>query len=230
MKLEFDPAEYLPLREVVFKTLRNAIIHGELKPGERLMEEKLAKSLEVSRTPVREAIRMLELEGLVVMLPRKGAEVARITVEDLEEALEVRMAIEDLSVRLASLRIDEEGKEKLRKAAAAFDAALEQKDVVRIVEKDERFHDVIFEATKNRRLINLAHNLREQVYRYRYEYVKDFSSHDKLSREHTRIMEAILNGDVVRAQQAMRGHIYDQQQRVIQIIQLENGDLLPEEL
>ena len=85
MKLEFDPAEYLPLREVVFKTLRNAIIRGEMKPGERLMEEKLAKSLEVSRTPVREAIRMLELEGLVVMLPRKGAEVARITVEDLQE-------------------------------------------------------------------------------------------------------------------------------------------------
>ena len=117
MKLEFDPAEYLPLREVVFKTLRNAIIHGELKPGERLMEEKLAKSLEVSRTPVREAIRMLELEGLVVMLPRKGAEVARITVEDLQETLEVRMAVEDLAVRLASLRIDEEGKAKLRKAA-----------------------------------------------------------------------------------------------------------------
>jgi DNA-binding GntR family transcriptional regulator len=106
-------------------------------------------------------------------------------------------------------------KEKLRKAAAAFDAALEKKDVVRIVEKDERFHDVIFEATKNRRLINLAHNLREQVYRYRYEYVKDFSSHDKLSREHARIMEAILEGDVVKAQQSMRGHIYDQQQRVI---------------
>ena len=148
MKLEFDPAEYLPLREVVFKTLRNAIIRGELKPGERLMEEKLAKNLEVSRTPVREAIRMLELEGLVVMLPRKGAEVARITVSDLQEALEVRMAIEDLSVRLASLRIDEEGKEKLQKAAVDFDAALEKKDVVKIVEKDERFHDVIFDARR----------------------------------------------------------------------------------
>ena len=187
------------------------------------MEEKLAKSLEVSRTPVREAIRMLELEGLVVMLPRKGAEVARITVDDLQEALEVRMAIEDLAVRLASLRIDDEGKAKLQKAAEAFDAALEKKDVVKIVEKDERFHDVIFEATKNRRLVSLAHSLREQVYRYRYEYVKDFSSHDKLSREHARIMEAILEGDVVKAQQAMRGHISDQLQRVIEIIMLETG-------
>ena len=228
MKLEFDPAEYLPLREVVFKTLRNAIIRGELPPGDRLMEEKLAKNLEVSRTPVREAIRMLELEGLVVMLPRKGAEVARITVTDLQEALEVRMAIEDLSVRLASMRIDDEGKKRLIQAKEAFDAALLKKDVVKIVEKDERFHDVIFEATKNRRLINLAHNLREQVYRYRYEYVKDFSSHDKLSREHARITEAILAGDVVKAQQSMRGHINDQLQRIMEMIEMENEMLKPE--
>ena len=223
MKLEYDPAEYLPLREVVFKTLRNAIIRGELPPGERLMEEKLAKTLEVSRTPVREAIRMLELEGLVVMLPRKGAEVARITVSDLQEALEVRMAIEDLSVRLATMRIDEKGKEDLIRARDAFDAALAKGKVETIVEKDERFHDVIFEATKNRRLITLAHSLREQVYRYRFEYVKDFSSHDKLSREHARITEAILEGDVVKAQQAMRGHIYDQLQRIMEMIEIENG-------
>ena len=221
MKLEFDPAEYLPLREVVFKTLRNAIIRGELKPGERLMDEKLASSLEVSRTPVREAIRMLELEGLVVMIPRKGAEVARITVSDLQEALEVRMAIEDLSVRLASLRIDEDGKKRLIKAKEAFDAALAGKKVETIVAKDEAFHDVIFSATQNRRLVNLAHNLREQVYRYRFEYVKDFSSHDKLSREHARITEAILEGDVVKAQQAMRGHIADQLQRIMDMIQEE---------
>ena len=171
---------------------------------------------------------MLELEGLVVMLPRKGAEVARITVTDLQEALEVRMAIEDLSVRLASMRIDDEGKKRLVQAKEAFDAALLKKDVVKIVEKDERFHDVIFEATKNRRLINLAHSLREQVYRYRYEYVKDFSSHDKLSREHARITEAILAGDVVKAQQSMRGHINDQLQRIMEMIEMENEMLKPE--
>ena len=75
--------EYLPLRDVVFQTLRQAIITGEFAPGERLMEITLAERLGVSRTPVREAIRKLELEGLVVMIPRKGAEVARITEERL---------------------------------------------------------------------------------------------------------------------------------------------------
>ena len=75
--------EYLPLRDVVFNTLRNAILTGELSPGERLMEIKLADKLGVSRTPIREAIRKLELEGLVVMEPRKGAHVAQITEKDL---------------------------------------------------------------------------------------------------------------------------------------------------
>ena len=80
--------EYLPLRDVVFQTLRQAILRGELKPGERLMEIHLAQKLGVSRTPVREAIRKLELEGLVLMIPRKGAVVAEITVSDLEDVLE----------------------------------------------------------------------------------------------------------------------------------------------
>ncbi len=74
--------EYLPLRDVVFNTLRQAILRGELKPGERLMEIHLANKLGVSRTPIREAIRKLELEGLVLMIPRKGAEVAEITEEE----------------------------------------------------------------------------------------------------------------------------------------------------
>lgn len=110
MDLRLNMDEYLPLREVVFKTLRNAIVHGEFEPGERLMEVTLAKRLGVSRTPVREAMRMLELEGLVVMIPRRGAEVARITTKDLSDALEIRMALEDLAAGLACKRIDDEGK------------------------------------------------------------------------------------------------------------------------
>ena len=69
--------QFLPLRDVVFNTLRQSILRGELKPGERLMEIQLANQLGVSRTPIREAIRMLELEGLVIMIPRKGAQVAK---------------------------------------------------------------------------------------------------------------------------------------------------------
>ena len=121
--------EYLPLRDVVFNTLRQAILRGELKPGERLMEIQLANKLGVSRTPIREAIRKLELEGLVVMIPRKGAEVAKITVRDLKDALEVRMAIDSLSVKLACERLDENDKTEIKQACVAFREAVKSKNV-----------------------------------------------------------------------------------------------------
>ena len=79
LTLSMSNYQYMPLRDVVFHTLREAILRGDLKPGERLMEIKLANRLGVSRTPIREAIRMLELDGLVIMVPRKGAQVAQIT-------------------------------------------------------------------------------------------------------------------------------------------------------
>ena len=88
MDFEVNMNEYLPLRDVVFNTLRKAILRGELKPGERLMEIQLANKLGVSRTPIREAIRKLELEGLVLMIPRKGAEVAQITEKNMQDVLE----------------------------------------------------------------------------------------------------------------------------------------------
>ena len=106
--LEMHMDEYLPLRDVVFNTLRRAILKGDLKPGERLMEIALAEKLGVSRTPIREAIRKLELEGLVVMAPRKGAKVASITERDLNDVLEVRKGMEELAIRLACERITPE--------------------------------------------------------------------------------------------------------------------------
>jgi DNA-binding GntR family transcriptional regulator len=161
---------------------------------------------------------MLELEGLVVMIPRRGAEVAKITVKDLRDALEVRMSLEALSVRLACERIDEAGKEQLIEASMQFKEAINSKLVPAIVEGDERFHDVIFSTTNNQRLITIAQNLREQVYRYRVEYVKDFSYHDKLVREHDQITRAILTRDAETAEQIMKSHIYNQEQIVIKNI------------
>ena len=101
LDLQMEDYQYLPLRDVVFRTLRQAILRGELKPGERLMEIRLANQLGVSRTPIREAIRMLELDGLVIMVPRKGAQVAQITEKDLNDVLEVRLGLEELAVKLA---------------------------------------------------------------------------------------------------------------------------------
>ncbi|SFR62194.1 GntR family transcriptional regulator [Anaeromicropila populeti] len=213
--------EYLPLRDVVFQTLRQAILKGELKPGERLMEIKLAKRLGVSRTPIREAIRMLELEGLVVMIPRRGAAVAKITKKDLEDVLEVRCALEELAVSLACERINEDGILKLEDALSEFELAIQHGDVTSLAEKDVAFHDIIFESTGNARLIQLLNNLREQMYRYRLEYLKDNRSHDKLVLEHRIIIETLMNRDVLNAQKRIREHIYNQVMNVSQQIDSE---------
>ena len=216
--------EYLPLRDVVFQTLRQAILRGELKPGERLMEIHLAQKLGVSRTPVREAIRKLELEGLVLMIPRKGAVVAEITVSDLEDVLEVRMALEELALKHACRRITKEQLDELEQLAAVFSESLNGDDVGACAQADMLFHDAIYEATGNNRLIQILNNLREQMYRYRMEYLKDRHSHAQLLEEHEEILNALKSHDEKSALEWISRHIERQKEHIISVLsQKEQG-------
>jgi len=218
---EVNMNEYLPLRDVVFITLRTAILKGELEPGERLMEIALANKLGVSRTPIREAIRKLELEGLVVMIPRRGAEVACITEKDLRDVLEVRASLEKLAIMLACDRITDSEIALLREKCQIFRNAISKQsfDITDLAQRDVDFHDVIFNATKNARLIQLLNNLREQMYRYRLEFLKDKSTHEKLAEEHDRILNAIVRHDKKTAAELIEAHIYYQELGVIKKIQ-----------
>ena len=199
MPIDFEVTmnEYLPLRDVVFNTLRRAILRGELKPGERLMEIQLANKLGVSRTPIREAIRKLELEGLV------------------RDVLEVRCALEELAVQLACDRINQEEIHELHAAAARFEQMFDSDDITSIAQADEAFHDVIFQATDNERLIQLLNNLREQMYRYRIEYLKKKECYPQLIAEHEAIMQAIEGHDKAMATQITGQHINNQVDTVV---------------
>lgn len=214
---------FLPLRDVVFKTIRQAILTGELKPGERLMEIHLAEKLGVSRTPVREAIRQLELEGLVIMVPRKGAQVASITEKSMTDVLELRLALDKLAVELACKRITEEQKAELKDKLEAFEKAVETKDAGEIAKADVAYHDMIFDATGNLRLGQMVNNLAEQMYRYRFEYIKDATRHDKLISEHRKIYEAIMARNVEEAVEAISTHIKNQEDSIIKGIRLEEA-------
>lgn len=225
-QLQIDMDEFLPLRDVVFNTLRRAILTGQLKPGERLMEVHLANRLGVSRTPIREAIRKLELEGLVIMIPRRGAEVARITEKSLKDVLEVRRALDALSVELACERITGEGMERLWGACQEFERAAKGKDASVIARADVALHDIIVEAAGNLRLAQLVNNLSEQMYRYRFVYIKEESKHDMLVAEHREIYESIAGRDRERAARAARLHIDNQEKSIIRQIRLENESRL----
>ncbi len=211
----------LPLSDLVFNTLRQAILTGELKPGERLMEIHLADKLGVSRTPIREAIRKLELEGLVTMIPRRGAEVAQITEKSMSDVLEVRRTLDALCAELACDRISEEGLAALKDACGQFEQCVAGRDAQRIAQADVALHDIILQATGNQRLIQMVNNLAEQMYRYRFEYIKDSSQHERLVEEHKIIYQSILNKDKETAAAAARTHIDNQKKAIIRQIRLD---------
>ena len=213
--LRVNENEYLPLRDVVYNTLRRAILRGELVPGQRLMEIQLAEKMGVSRTPVREAIRKLELDGLVEVIPRKGAEVAHMSGKNLRDVLEVRRALEELAGELACQRMTAGEFKELEQANHRFASVLGSSDITVIAQADEDFHAVIYRATENERLIQMVNHLLEQMYRYRIEYLKKKECHPQLLEEHAAIMKAIEEHDKEKATQITIQHIANQADTVV---------------
>lgn len=204
-KINLD--NYKPLRDIVFENLRNAILEGDLKAGKRLMEVQLAEQLGVSRTPIREAIRKLELEGLVVMLPRKGAYVANMSFKDLIDVLEIRASLEGLAAYLASERHREEDIAELERVANEFEKSVRETDIDNVLKKDIEFHEKIFSMANNKKLYQLINSLWEQVHRFRMTYVSDYEASLSLVDEHNKILEAIKCGDSELAKKYATEHI-----------------------
>lgn len=207
--------QIMPLREEVFYTIREAILKGNLKPGTRLKEIALANEMGVSRTPVRDAIRKLELEGLVVIEPNRGACVSEIARQELNDVLELRRGLEELAIQKACERITPAELENLEAAAEEFSSLVSGRDLKELAEADVHFHDVIYRASHNRRLVQILNNLREQMYRFRMEYLKDESSRKLLDQEHHEILEAVRKGDAEAAHTCICQHIDNQYDMIL---------------
>lgn len=198
---------YKPLREIVFEHLREAIITGALKPGERLMELQLAEEMGVSRTPVREAIRKLELEGLVIMVARRGAYVSDLSIRDIAETFEIRAALESLAAGLAAERIVPEELEQLERILVHIGECEQESDLSRITELDEEFHALLFSASRNGRLSQIVSNLREQITRFRKTSLSTPGRFKAVFQEHKQIVEAISERNSALAQSLAKEHI-----------------------
>lgn len=209
---------YKPLREIVFEAIREAIINGILKPGERLMEIQLAEEMGVSRTPVREAIRKLELEGFVVMIPRKGAYVAGLSMKDIADVFEIRAALEGLAAGLAAERITEEELEELERLLVKIGECIQSDDLNAVIEQDTEFHDVLFKATRNERLVQIVSNLREQIQRYRTASLSSPGRMKLALEEHKQIVEALSERDVEKAQRLAREHIENAENSMLEVL------------
>ncbi|HYH01692.1 MAG TPA: GntR family transcriptional regulator [Bacillota bacterium] len=210
---------YKPLRELVFESLREAIISGQLSPGERMMEIQLAEEMGVSRTPVREAIRKLELEGLVVMIPRKGAYVAGLSLKDVTDVFEIRGALEGLAAELAADRITEDELESLERYLVKISEDIEHGDLNRVVETDTDFHTILYQASRNSRLSQIINNLREQIQRFRTTSLSFPGRMKTALEEHRKIVEAISSRDGELARKLAKEHIENAENSLMSVIQ-----------
>jgi len=211
--IELD--NYKPLRELVYESLREAIMLGRLRPGERLMEVQLAEEMGVSRTPVREAIRKLELDGFVIMVPRKGAYVAGITLKDIADVFEVRAALEGMAAGLAAERITDEELDQLERSLVQISESNTGENINAVVEGDAVFHNIIYQASRNQQLVQIITHLQEQIHRFRMTSLSQPGRTKFALDEHKKIVEAISDRNVELAQALAREHIENAEQSLL---------------
>lgn len=215
---------YKPLREIVSDALRQAIRDGILPPGERLMEIPLAEELGVSRTPIREAIRILEQEGLIVMIPRRGTYVADMSLKDVTEVFELRSILEELAAELAAERITNEEIEALEQHLVEIGNYMNEKNLDKVVQADILFHEILYKASRNDRLVEMIHNLREQTLRFRTLSMSQTGRLAKTWDEHRQLVEAISDRDVERARQIARIHMEESEKTLLEGMQLKSHE------
>ena len=197
--------DHQSLRERIVVRLRQAIITGDLSPKTHLTEPDLARQLNVSRTPLREAIRQLEAEGFVTTVPRVGCFVTEITPQDAADVYAIRMVIEGLAARQAAENPDPAKRKTLE--AILADLAGRTADYRQYHEISGKFHDIIVSLSGNRRLQGIYHSLAQHVSRMRTLSLAVRGRPEISLRGHRRIASAILRGQGAEAERAMRAHI-----------------------
>lgn len=195
------------LRDQVFQKLRKDILNGKYQAGDELVENTLGKEMGVSRTPVREAIRQLELEGLVQLIPNKGAVVNGISVKDMEDIFSIRSRLEGLCAGWAAKYRTEEELEEMEEVIymSRFHAGKEHYE--QVLELDTRFHELMYEASHSRILAHTLGDFHQYVQKARKISITSRVRSRKSNEEHGMILEAIRAQDVARAETLATQHI-----------------------
>ncbi len=195
------------LRERIFRKLRDDILNGKYKSGDNLVVLKLADEMGVSRTPLREAISQLELEGLVTSIPNKGVIVEGISKQDIEDMYAIRESLEGLAARWSIMRIDENQLKELENICELMEFYTQKGDLDQVGDLNSRFHDIIFEATKSRPLKQILSDFQYYVRDIRLASLKSPGRAQQSLKEHQTIVEAFRNKDADAAEIALVKHI-----------------------
>ncbi|MCX7772135.1 MAG: GntR family transcriptional regulator [Clostridia bacterium] len=210
----YEENNSLSLRGRVFVKIENDILNGKYQPGESLNESKVAGELKVSRTPVREAIRQLELEGLVAYIPNKGAIVKGLSIEDVRDIFEIRMKIEGLAAKRAASNITESQLKELREVVEFEEFYTAKGDTEQILKLDTKFHEIIFRASGSRLLDRTLTSFHHYIQRARSFSLMDAERAKKALLEHMAIMKAIESRDKERAEVLMANHILNASENI----------------
>ncbi|PVE64474.1 GntR family transcriptional regulator [Priestia megaterium] len=207
------------LYEQVYLSIKNSIIQGEFRPGEKLTEAKLSKVLNASRTPIRDALRKLEQEGLVTFYPSQGVEVSSLSAETITSLYECRAVLEGLATRKAIENMSGDNLDTLEESIILAKRYFEKKDLDKVVEKNTLFHDTIIQLSKNAPLIQMMDNIRTQILRYRI-ITSSIGFRPTFLEDHWNIYKAIKEGDSEKADTLMKQHILDDLSTILEGLEL----------
>jgi DNA-binding GntR family transcriptional regulator len=206
-KIQFSATNDTSLRNKVYKYIKAQILTGEYSPGDTLIESKLAEELGVSRTPIREAIRLLELEGLLEATAKKGATVLGISHKDVEDIYAIRQLIEGLAARWAAERLDEDDLKEMRKIFDLMEFYANKNEVEEVAALDRKFHQIIYDASGSKMLKLTLGNLYQFVQMARMDSLKGHNRLPHTIEEHRAVLNAFLARDPDIAEKALSNHI-----------------------
>lgn len=203
----------------VVEAIYRGIKEGRFVPGQRLVEADLTRQLDVSRGPLREALRRLSSEGFITIEPHKGAIVRKMTREDVLHIFSVREVLEGFAARLAAENIAAaDNRQRLSAVLKEMQAHYDANDLVDYMESNEKFHDLVVELSGNRHLQALVSQLRTPLYRYQFDHLMNVSSKRNSMDGHKMIADAILKGDGAAAEQAMKNHVANAQRFITTLV------------
>ncbi len=195
-------------REYAYNKIRDSITYGELRPGERLIEERLCQSFEIGRTPLREALSQLQIEGYLDFIPNKGMTVTKISVSDLKEIYDLLAILEGYATELATTRLNADGRRRLESIHNELKRASAANDYKKWTDKNQMFHEYLARGSGNNHLYKLILSQRRRIYRYRLITSAIRDSIQQYFQSHEEILRAIGKGEKKRAGRLMQKHMF----------------------
>ena len=229
LTLGLSPLEALPgrkpLGQHVFEKLKQAIIRGDLAPGDRIVEIQVAETLDISRTPVREAIHKLEREGLLKKLPKAGFTVMSLSREDIEETFGIRSVLESYAAGLAALKHREDELKPLEEKIREFKTCLKKGNVDDLPRINTEFHNLLYALSRSPKLIKMINDLRDQIFRFRKILLKMDHMPEASNEDHRKMLTAIRDRDVAKVEELVQEHISKGRKTILKAIENRPGEL-----